>query len=178
MLENYQVTLMKPYFDAGLKSQAKAAGYPTEQIQSCGQFKRTHTFLLEAWEATYQAMLALYLEAQDHNSSQILSHQLRERIIQSLHSLSQEDFSKAFNERLANISATIGHSLQGLKGFLEWLGNKDETRKFWTQFVIEDAMAYLGLFLAISSGDWHLRLASMKLMASVFTAFNHPTYQG
>ncbi len=70
------------------------------------------------------------------------------------------------------------HSLQGLKGFLEWLGNKDKTWKFWTQFVFEDVLAYVGLFLPIRSGDWHLRLASMKLMAPVFTAFNHPTYQG
>ena len=30
---------------------------------------------------------------------------------------------------------------------------------------------------SIRSGDWHLRMASMKLMAPIFTAFNHPTYQ-
>ena len=44
MLVNYQIAIMKPYFDAGLKDLAKAAGYPITSIQSCGQFKRTHTF--------------------------------------------------------------------------------------------------------------------------------------
>ena len=51
LLMNYQSALMKPYFDAGLKHLAKAAGYPVSSIQTCGQFKRTHHFLIEVWEA-------------------------------------------------------------------------------------------------------------------------------
>ena len=50
LLKNYQIALMKPYYDAGLKSLAKSAGYPEAAIKSCSQFKRTHTFLLETWE--------------------------------------------------------------------------------------------------------------------------------
>ncbi len=53
----------------------------------------------------------------------------------------------------------------------------DYTWRFWIQFVFEDAMAYIGLFLAIRSGNWNLRMASMKKMASIFTAFDHQTYQ-
>ena len=67
MLANYQKALMKPYFDAGLKDLAKSAGYPTTAIQACSQFKRTHWFIMEAWEALFQVMLQLYLEGANHD---------------------------------------------------------------------------------------------------------------
>ena len=47
ILVNYQKALMKPYYDAGLKELARAAGYPLTAIHSCSQFKRTHQFILE-----------------------------------------------------------------------------------------------------------------------------------
>ena len=53
LLKNYQIALMKPYFDAGLKSLAEASGYPSVAIRNCTQFKRTHFFILESWEAIY-----------------------------------------------------------------------------------------------------------------------------
>ena len=53
----------------------------------------------------------------------------------------------------------------------------NDTWRFWVQFVFEDAMAYLSLFIAICSGNWDLRVASIKSMAAIFTAFDHPTYQ-
>ena len=49
MLKNYQIALMKPYFDAGLKSLAEVCGYPGPAINQCSQFKKTHLFILEAW---------------------------------------------------------------------------------------------------------------------------------
>ena len=45
LLKNYQLF---PYFHAGLRDLAGASGYPTEAIQNCSKFKRTHCFLLEA----------------------------------------------------------------------------------------------------------------------------------
>ena len=63
LLKNYQYALIKPYFDAGLKALAKAAGYPVAAIQSCGQFKRTHHLILEAWEACYRTLLKKFMES-------------------------------------------------------------------------------------------------------------------
>ena len=45
------------------------------------------------------------------------------------------------------------------------------------QFLFQDISAYLGLFLGIRSGDWNLRTACVKLMAPVFTAFDHANYR-
>ena len=39
--------------------------------------------------------------------------------------------------------------------------------------MFQDVAAYVGLFLAIRSGDWDLRTACIKQTASVFTAFDH-----
>ena len=50
LLMIFQKAIMKPY-DTGLKAMAQAAGYPLPAIQMCSQFKRTHHFILEEWEA-------------------------------------------------------------------------------------------------------------------------------
>ena len=60
LLKNYQIALMKPYFEAGLKELAQVSGYPVAAIQTCGQSKRTHRFLLEAWESIHQVMMEKY----------------------------------------------------------------------------------------------------------------------
>ena len=57
------------------------------------------------------------------------------------------------------------------------MSSKDTNWKFWVQFVFKDAMAYTGIYLAIRSSNWELRLASIKLMAPVFSAFDHQTYR-
>jgi hypothetical protein len=57
MLMNFQHALIKPYFDAGLKELAKVAGYLIAAIKSCGQFKRTHHFIMETWEAVIEHIL-------------------------------------------------------------------------------------------------------------------------
>ena len=44
-LMNFQKALVKPYFDAGLKSLADACGYPVAAIRHCSQFKKTHHFI-------------------------------------------------------------------------------------------------------------------------------------
>ncbi len=177
MLKNFQPALMKAYYDAGLKSLAKAAGYPLAAIKGCGQFKRTHHFLLEAWEAVYRAMLTTFLEQATSSSQQTPPLQLITRLILTIPSQTESDHLKLFKERLTSINCDLQGSFTKFKCFIQQLAITDQTWKFWIQFVFQDAMAYVGLFLAIRSGDWHLRMASMKQMAPVFTAFDHPNYQ-
>ena len=175
-LMNYQIVLMKVYFDAGLKEMAKAAGYPIHQIQRCSQFKRVHYFILEAWEAVYRCMLASFF----NNSSESFNTTLKEsiaKLLESTTSQSQADFCKAFNHKVADINKQLGNSFKQFYAFVHTMAARDRTWKFWMQFVFEDAMAYIGFYLAIRSGDWDTRMAYLKMMAPLYSAFDHTTYK-
>ena len=52
---DYQEVIMKPNADAGLMDLAKANGYCAETLtQKCYNFRSTHLFLLQAFEAFSQ----------------------------------------------------------------------------------------------------------------------------
>ena len=62
ILYNYQKPL-KPYADAGLASLVKVAGHRAETLTSLLQasnFRRTHEFLLQAFETFYRYVISLY----------------------------------------------------------------------------------------------------------------------
>ena len=61
--------------------------------------------------------------------------------------------------------------------FMQSKMNEDETFKFWGQFVLLDCNAYVSLFLAVRTGNWKLRIAAVKSMAALFTAFDRQKYQ-
>ena len=184
LLMNYQSALMKPYFDAGLKSLAEASGYPVAAIRNCTQFKRTHFFILKSWKAMYRAMLSTFINISSKDQSKTESivspKNLREQAIKALNEVNERtpvEFRKRLNAKVADITSSIPPFYQQFKEFIQTTACRDETWRFWIQYVFVDAMAYVSLFFATRSGDWHLRMSSVKSMAAVFTAFDHPTYQ-
>ena len=174
-LKNYQPALMKAYFDGGLSSLAQAAGYPTKQIKNCGQFKRTHQFLMEAWEATYRAMLNCFI---DNEYTQ--HHDLQAKILKTMErtkDLTDKQLRETFNNGIHQLQKDTDTFSLKFKQFIQKMAQTDDTWKFWVHFLFQDALPYVRLFLAIRSGEWHLRTASLKQMAHLFTAFDHSTYQ-
>ena len=89
----------------------------------------------------------------------------------------KEETSKLTNN-IASFKALFSESkfFDKLKNFVDDLSLKDPTWKLWSQFVFKDALAYIALFLAIQSGDWDLKMASVKLMAPIFSAYDHSNY--
>lgn len=61
--------------------------------------------------------------------------------------------------------------------FVECQSQLDDTWKFWSQFILSDCYAYIGLYLAIRGGNWRLRMSSLKQMAPLFAAFDRDSYQ-
>ena len=64
MLHNYQKVLMHVYFRAGLKDLVKVSGFRAKTLTSLGtasNFKQTHAFLMQVWEALYRHYFDLYM---------------------------------------------------------------------------------------------------------------------
>lgn len=146
-LMNFQHALMKPYFDAGLKNMAQAVGYPTQQIESCSQFKRTHDFILEGWEATYRDMISVFLKHKYSKIQDTSKLQLEfNKFFQSKDMSARKpgEFLE-LNEELDKMSAA---TLKEFTKFIQQMAITDKTWQFWTQFVFNDAMAHNYDFLS------------------------------
>ena len=81
------------------------------------------------------------------------------------------------NEMLADISEKYGDYHKHFSDYVQQCANESLTCKFWAQFVFQDCFAYIALYLAKRSGKWCLRMAAIKSMASLFTAFDRARYQ-
>ena len=145
ILMNYQPVLSKVYFDVGLKQVAAAGGFKGEaltSLQHCSNFKNTHYFLIEVWEALYLEMLDQFLlENNEVNST--------------LH----EILSMFDPVDLPSIRQRCLKPLQQLhKLFIDFITSKEGPNwKFWSHFVKSTCFSYIALFCAIRSGfDWQV----------------------
>ena len=189
VLYNYQKALMKPYADAGLATLAKAAGHRAETLTSLLQalnFRRTHEFLLQAFEVMYRYFLSLYSShasarrPSDHRESfdEDIKALLSGLLSQFTGIASEEEF-ESFRIQSAEVfgSDMMPLKYSDFKGFMESLAEQQDTVRFWYQFISIDCFAYIALFLSIHYRNWNLRMGSIKLLAAIFSAFDRPIYQ-
>lgn len=174
-LKHFQPVLMKVYFCAGLKELAKASGYrgsTLSSLETSGSFKRTHNFLLQAWEARYREMLQAFCTAATPNITDVFA---AAKCILS----TSIDENRSPQQVMKRISVLIQDSNihANFLRFQEEQSECDDTWKFWVRFVMQDCYAYIGLYIAIRGSNWKLRISSLKQMAPLFSAFDRDTYQ-
>ena len=165
VLKNYQPVLIKVYYNAGLKELAQTAGFRGETLKSlekCSNFKRTHRFLLQVWQAMYRSMIHNFLQ----ENSQLLT--IAATFVHNTDTISSVQLLEAIRVSTSHTDFIV---------FLKTMSTRDSTWKFWSQFVLTDCPAYVGLYLAIRNQNWHLLVSSLKLMAPLFAAFDRTTYQ-
>ena len=122
---------MKPYFEAGLKELARVSGYPTAAIQSCSKFKRTHYFIIEAWEALYQIMVTKFMEFQENETSLTLPNREVNDIVTSAISkvISKEDNITCLIAEVHRFLSESNHFTSFIK-FIETISKTNSTWKF------------------------------------------------
>ena len=143
---------------------------PEAAIKYCSQFKKTHYFIIEAWEALYRTMIIQFIES----GGSTVTTSLLDDVVQSLVNTTRETESEFRSKFNAVLRDKISQFNEQFNAFIHKMSNLDDVWRLWSQFVFKDAMACVSLFLAIRSGDWHLRIGSVKQMASLFSALILP----
>ena len=130
LLKNYQIALVKPYFETGLKELAKACKYPVAAIKSCSQFKRSHNFILEAWEAIYRVIVERFLETSDAP----LTMELVSEAMKGMNEDPEKGKASQLSSNIESFKATFNqsNSYVRLTEFVNNLSAKDPTWKFWS----------------------------------------------
>lgn len=152
ILKNYQEVLMKIYYIPGLKEIAMGSGYRGTTLQSlenAKSFKRTHVFLLQAWEALTQVMITCYLtENQQANLMSEVQDKLQELIQNNAHpETTLHEIERICEGKFSFID---------FMSYVEQKGSIDDTWKLWKEFVFNDCFAYIGLYAAMRCRNWTL----------------------
>ncbi|XP_078589268.1 uncharacterized protein LOC144869676 isoform X2 [Branchiostoma floridae x Branchiostoma japonicum] len=187
-LKNYQHALMKVYWEGGLKQVAsgRIKGQTLLSVGLCKNFKRTHKFLVQVWEAFYRCQIEAFLEHRKNciDQSSLSSSFSAQTIVDKVRIFleTKPHFGDLGFERddFLRRQELLKIELEGVEDdFKEFCSSScahDEVFLFWHRFIHDDFMAYISLYIAIRSGNWNLRLYSYKKMAPLFHAFDHVIY--
>ena len=144
ILKNVQEVLLKIYYSAGLCQLAMASGYQSKSIGT--NFKRTHNFY---WKCGKPCI------------GTFSPFSCPKRRVSLPQSTDQSSAQKNLVEMFADLSDKYDYQSE-FSAFMNIHMKKEETFKFWGQFVLQDCSAYVALYLAIRSGNWKLRMAAIK----------------
>ena len=168
---------VKIYFDAGLTDLGKASGYNPTSITS--NFKRTHLFLMEAWESLYQFFMGVFLE----NSKEQCPPDFLQTAMDRVKNLSPSETQGSVLRNLKYLLEEMKEKYNFQKHFAEYMQQScsaNETICFWAEFVFQNSVLHIiiiALYFTVRNGQWSLRIPAIKEMAALFTAFDRHNYQ-
>jgi hypothetical protein len=145
ILYNYQKVLMKAYWDAGLMQLAQAAGYKGEALTTLSKgsnFRRTHDFLLQVYEAFISSISNDLLLMHPEIATSIKGR-IQPLVMALAKASTSDDVSYAIQTLLEQVNYTNAH-LQ----LASYIGDESEsckTRTFWKKFIEYDIFAYVCL---------------------------------
>ena len=99
-------------------------------------------------------------------------NQLNWTIVQCFGHVAPTEMLVSMEEMLSRVG-----QYEKFQAFVQRLSEVDDIWVFWNQFVFEDWLAYVGPFLSTHCQNWKLRIASLKLMAPLFIAYDCTIYQ-
>eukprot|EP00117_Sycon_ciliatum_P034252 scpid30999/ scgid4638/ len=86
--------------------------------------------------------------------------------------LAHEAIGRTMLQRCGNPSATYDQ----LQEFATAMAERDDTWRFWVDFYFQHMTSYIGLWVAVRTGNWDLRVAAIKAAAPLFHAFDRTYY--
>ena len=136
-------------------------------------------------EAFYRFFLSLYISDKSSPSTDSPSQASGDitavlaSLVTSFSSITSDDELDAFQKKVdTQLSVQAAEfCFSDFHSFMDRLSQKQDTIRFWYQFVSTDILAYLGLFVGLRYRNWDLRTGSIKQLAAIFSAFDRPVYQ-
>jgi hypothetical protein len=183
ILMNIQPVLMKIFWDAGLKDTSKQnfkTDFYQKHLKDCSKFKTDHEFFLQVWEALYQYQIETFMKWRADNflpTGSDISNSVKE-CLEALKIEKTSGFTDVseFLTKQKNLEEQIEDFESEFTEFRNIMNQKDKTFKFWDGFVHKQVFAYIGLWIAVRSGNWDLRLGCLKSLAPLFHAFDRQNY--
>ena len=188
ILMNYQSVLMKIFWDAGLSSIGKIlhSSNTYTSLQSTSDFRRTHAFFLQTWEALFRIQIQQFFEwrsNQNHDQLKVAlaNEQIKDKLKEVIDSLSlakmegYQDVSE-FIRRQESLTNELKNFENEFAEFRSDSCKEDETFKFWDSFIHQDCLYYIGLWMSTRCGDWELRMHCIKAMVPLFNITDRLNY--
>ena len=153
------------------------AGYSEgilNSIGGCGKFKRSNDFILKVWESMLRTFMTHFMV--NNSNVKTVAQQIKELLL-AAESTDTEPSVPSLFKLMVRLCEDEGTIIQDFHQYMTNLSAQDETCKLWCRFVLEDCLPYVGLYIAMRSGNWNLRMCSIKEMAALFSAYDRITYQ-